>query len=250
MLPEYFSHEAALTISLSLSALSSLAMLAAWAYPMVFIFSIGGWLLIFLMSISFGFSVLLITFPTLNVILQINKITIGLIHDEITSGIIFLRITSIIVGVRFFWNCLFSLKTWIMREQDPPYFIHKFRGLSQYGIFAVAIIILGTMRIDAYTLSDSRFMTILNFVLFFFVDDWIIISDYTEKFSCTPMKFHKLRMGVANILIIGLSLIILFSEYHFFFFIIGIVIFSILLFWSYYQKLEIDNAEHNDGAEA
>ncbi len=209
-----------------------------------------------LMTIYFpivsGLSVFAILYPTINTLFQLGQILEMLNTSAEFSEFLMIRATSILIGIKMFLSSMKSqmsllrLTTFrkIREKGDYVYDEHQtesilyseWRNLSQVSIFIIAAIVI---QFSIYSSqNESLLIGAINLVLFFIVDDWTIINDYSTKYEKEILKFHKLRINIANIiLVIGSTVaMFIFIDWK-----IGLGLFLILVlsaYWRYFYLPE------------
>jgi hypothetical protein len=163
-----------------------------------------------------------LVFPLMNLASHRDNLAI-LLKAELASGVIGLRIVSILLptkALRDLFRGLFREwpKPWsprIMRRSErqilpviPGYVLYT------WSFFQTATFLL---IISALWLFLSRHVSgievgILGWLLFFIVDDWIIISDYHAALGGRILRGHSLRLIVCDILLAALLLRLLFIQ--------------------------------------
>jgi hypothetical protein len=72
-------------------------------------------------------------------------------------------------------------------------------ALTQYGVFLFALTLLWIF--SALNISTTLTLS-LSLTMFFFIDDWVIISEYTNALRGRTLKSHRRRMFVADLLLV------------------------------------------------
>ncbi len=103
--------------------------------------------------------------------------------------------------------------------------------LAQFGIFFCPLLFLWFSR--AWE-NQSVLLGLLNLVVFFFIDDWSVISNYTTILKGRIPKSQRYRLFIANSLLIPTTLIAFYSYTDIFLFITFSVVFSVFIFWRLY----------------
>lgn len=71
----------------------------------------------------------------------------------------------------------------------------------------------------------------LSFTLFFFVDDWVIISEYSAEFRGRTLKWHSRRIWIANLLLAPATVIAAFESFKPIFAALATIAMFVLLIW-------------------
>lgn len=170
------------------------------------------------------------------------------------SNLILLRLSSLILFFqlsRFIFNYLFNKELvltgiypkvltyrWNIREfgqlSDSEYSSMFF---SQVGFFILILCVLLYSIVNNYSSISHQ---ILNWGIFFILDDWGIIHRYSDKFKAI-LNPHRIRILVMNSLMFLLSIIILFTIEEWLFLVVFMIVSAILFEFRYsnYSKIEI-----------
>ena len=221
-----------------------------------------------------------VTFPVVNVMFQLKHIDIAFIKNGFERGLIPILITSFLIGIK---SVPLVFRVFIMmairypkysknkdNESDnesereifkkfPSLDANKYKTidlpyiwkcLAQYSIFSISIILLYIVSTFRSEGNSPLVLIILSWAIFFFVDDWIIISDYSLGLDAKPLKCHDIRIKIANLLLtLGVS-VLLWSEVSFPYAILGTILVVLFLCWLYFFDLssyKIKETEHIDG---
>ncbi len=196
-------HETAgLSSSLWLAGAATVLMFIVWAYPIIYLISLRRFLMVVLVSISTGIGLFLISFPLLNLILQVGALTYKFISSEIMSGGAILRLTAVMIGFFTLEKAINSLVPILSsRENSEAEFVLNLNQISQFCIFCVSAIVLISVKLKYPESVQSVVMMGLNWLLFFFIDDWVIISQYAKELNTRPINLsipHILIPGTAG----------------------------------------------------
>ena len=74
----------------------------------------------------------------------------------------------------------------------------SWRQMAQYGVFTVALGTLYWVKFLSLHSDLTPYIYAFAWVLLFFVDDWILISDYSTTLDSPPIRWHVFRINVAN----------------------------------------------------
>ena len=86
-------------------------------------------------------------------------------------------------------------------------------------------------------------MLLLNWAIFFIIDDWILITDYSKIIKGRILKKHKFRIYSFNIILFFLFIIILCVNYQILYIILGIVVISAFMFLVFISSLSSEDTK-------
>lgn len=160
-------------------------------------------------GVYIGLVLFVLIFPLYNFLSQISLYFIEeFFFSEIENGILFLRLSSILLGFHVIEMTIKFLRV----NKSPKEIRSEHRALlcySQYGLYLISIFCLWMCIINNFS---SSLVILLNWTVFFILDDWIIISAYYIKIDII-IKPHLRR-----ILFLNTVILIIFSFtliYHF-----------------------------------
>ena len=182
------------------------------------LFHYKGWLLFGVPSVSLFTGLLFLLFPIANIGFQIPQISLVVAKELFLDGHFVLGVTAVLLG----WKILcVSWRSFVLifihdrkkRNLDGNSSVRtelgfggvhqidweeSWKQLAQFGIFAISISTLFSLKFLFVDSEPSWLISVFAWVLFFFVDDWILISDYSIKLDVKPIFWHIVRMNVAN----------------------------------------------------
>ena len=200
-------------------------------------------------SLPITANIFLLIYPTLNLILQIHILNVSFFLEEFESGIISLRIISLWIGIVSMHSFLKSYRSIDYLNNKTYETLKELKGLSnrmdekdfyyfisfQYTFYVIIIIFLwGFLIFQIKTLITM----ILNWVIFFIVDDSMIILKYSELLKGRILRFHKYRINFLNLCLYICLSIALFMDSNLIFAIISVVIIGIFFFFLLISQIE------------
>ena len=207
------------------------------------------------LGIFFGFSLFIIIYPIVNILFQIHFLTVEFFIVEIKTGILFLRISSFLIGIKimqFFFTTLFHEEFKSKQFKDFPklkdipkitdYTNFSLLLFSQYGYYLTILFSLWMFVIQGI---DSILVLLLNWAIFFIIDDWILITDYSQIIKGRMLKKHKFRIYFFNIILFLLFIIIMCFNYQILYIIIGSVTVSMFMFLVVIFSFSYEDAEND-----
>jgi hypothetical protein len=215
-------------------------------------------------AVALGLVAFCATFAALNPILQFDLLGYEALADDLTTGTITLRVVSFLLA----WRISKLALHYLLDEERGvgavsfasledthlgakvkrallPYRWREFGdvgklrdvidcksrdmvNLAQYGIFLTSLTLLWTFSaLDV----DSLLVIYLNLTLFFFVDDWAIISDYFVAFKGRMLRPHRGRIWLANTMLMPGLVVAAFLHLHLAMAVLYLVVTILLLFW-------------------
>ncbi|MZG55772.1 hypothetical protein, partial [Photobacterium lucens] len=72
----------------------------------------------------------------------------------------------------------------------------------QYAFYLSCVSSLWFSTINAYS---TIIISLTSWCLFYIIDDWSIISDYSKEYKKTPMKSHKIKVNFFNVLLFSVT---------------------------------------------
>lgn len=164
-----------------------------------------------LISVALDAVVFILTYSTLNFILQIHLYS-EVILEEVEKGILFLRISSLLIGLSSlkYYRRFFSERK--KSYLDNKYFekFKEFKDLApvqtfedftmnailQYSFYMINIIFLWVFIIFQ---MEGLLTWFLNWAVFFITDDWLIILKYSELLKGRILPSHIYRIHLFNL---------------------------------------------------
>ena len=209
--------------------------------------------LTFYLPIIFGLSVFTIIYPLINTISQFDFFYNNFLNNEFNwTEFIIIRLTSIYIGYRTFVSVIGVFKNWFklgiyskvedLNEMKVPIetvefdFKSEWSNLSQVSIYIITAFILQFVFIENNNFSVLAALT--NTVLFFIMDDWNIIHDYTTEYKKNIIKSHKLKINILNIVIVILAIGTTFYHLKWEISIAFVLIIMSSLYWRYIVDLK------------
>jgi len=139
-------------------------------------------------------------------------------QEESKIGLIIIRVSSFVVFyglIKYVFNHVFNkamvfdsgfriIKYEIKQFQIGTISYNSLSSIyfSQMGFYIMALCILFySFRVDHHSISVS----LLNWALFFIIDDWAIIYNYTYRIGAT-IGFDKIKIGFFNLILMFLSI--------------------------------------------
>jgi len=162
----------------------------------------------FLLTFAIGLvlTFIIMLYPLVNLVSQPLKFTnVDFFKTELEKGILPLRISSLLIGFR-----LVIIVFRLLISQDIA---EKFEMLT-YKLFQYFFYIVPLASLWFFTINgDSSIpIVLLSWSIFFILDDWNIIDDYTREFKSKPLGSHALRIFGFNIIIFVLCAVCLFTK--------------------------------------
>ncbi|MFC8507413.1 hypothetical protein ACFU3J_05125 [Streptomyces sp. NPDC057411] len=135
--------------------------------------------------------------------------TLDLLADRLASGSLILQITTVAVAVTVVMRHTLLLRTLFRHEGTTVELWKKLRQLNitnaQGGVFLSALTIMWLLRGHGL---DGIWMTSLAYVFAFFIDDWIIISEYSIRLDVSSLPFHRWRLRLAYVCLLIPSVVL------------------------------------------
>lgn len=236
---EQFSDAVGMTAALWVAGILATFVFASWAYPLVFLVSRRRFLMIVLQAVSTGIGAFLLLYPSFNAVMQIEKLTYTLISNEIQNGGAILRVSSVIIGFFTVWKSFESFVLILPKsENSEEKFVSNLNQIAQYCVFCVAACILISVKLQNNLASDSTALIALHWLFFFFVDDWILISQYTKELHVMPIQWHIYRIYFANFAIITSCIALLVVQFGYLYATGAFVVFLLLIYFSYMKPVQ------------
>jgi hypothetical protein len=268
-----YSYTYGLKTIIIISAIISLLFIFVLMTHTVLLFFRQGWLILIFFSSTLGMGLSEVAFPFINIIIQFNSIDIDFIKNGLDKGLIQLYITGFLVGIKtipLFFRVFILMMLRLSRHRRnnddkleselfskfPSLDESKFNSndlsylwklLSQSSIYSISIILLYIALSLQQFNKPSLIVMYFSWVIFLFVDDWMIISAYSINLDTKPLKSHDLRIKIANILLtVGLFLV-LWSEVSFRYAIFGTILVLLHCYWVYIFDFNLLQKENDDG---
>lgn len=135
--------------------------------------------------------------------------TLDLLADQLANGALILQLTTVAVTVTVVMRHVFLVRTLYRHEGTTVDLWKKLRQLNitnaQGGVFLAALTIMWLLRGHGL---GGIWMTVLAYVFAFFIDDWIIISDYSIKLDVGSLPFHRWRLRLAYVCLLIPSVVL------------------------------------------
>ncbi|MFD0273104.1 hypothetical protein ACFVHB_04210 [Kitasatospora sp. NPDC127111] len=172
-------------------------------------------------------------FVLANVLLQSDAVDRAFLAEEIGSGRLALRIATIAAAYRFFVNARqvsYDLPPQLDDEDDSPYDLEEARArrarirayladrdwrpvriLTRSVVHACALATLWALVILG---RRSLEITVLNFLIAFSVDDFLLMASYRLDKKTTPPAWPRLQVALTHWAILALLCTVLFQEFE------------------------------------
>ncbi|MEV0450264.1 hypothetical protein [Streptomyces sp. NPDC050600] len=129
-----------------------------------------------------------------------RRATLNSLAGQLATGSLILQLTTVAVGVTVLMRHISFLRTLFGHDGTTLELWRKLRQLNitnaQGGVFLAALTIMWLLRGHGL---DGLWMTSLAYVFAFFIDDWIIISEYSIRLDVPSLTFHKWRLRFAYV---------------------------------------------------
>ncbi|GAA2804081.1 hypothetical protein [Streptomyces showdoensis] len=127
-----------------------------------------------------------------------RQATLNSLAERLSNGSLILQLTTMAVGVTVLMRHISFLRTLFGHDGSTAELWKKLRQLlitnAQGGVFLAALTIMWLLRGHGL---DGLWMTTLAYVFAFFIDDWIIISEYSIRLDVPSLTFHRWRLRLA-----------------------------------------------------
>ncbi|MBZ6476494.1 hypothetical protein [Streptomyces griseocarneus] len=168
------------------------------------------------LATTVGVAVFCLLFATINPLLQLDSMDSDEIRRQWNSGILALRAASVIFVVFVLRNSVSYLR-WLAElgskkklhesKIESPLDIparlseedRQLRDLCQSAIFTAALFVMWVLYAQGVR---TAWTAIIAWVFTFFSDDWVIMSDYSRVLKGQLLRWHRLRINVANALLV------------------------------------------------
>lgn len=138
-----------------------------------------------------------------------RRATLNRLAEQLASGSLILQLTTVAVGVTVLMRHIGFLRTLYAHSGTTVELWRKLRQLNmtnaQGGVFLAALTIMWLLRGHGL---DGLWMTGLAYVFAFFIDDWIIISEYSIRLDVSSLTFHKWRLRFAYVCLLVPSVVL------------------------------------------
>lgn len=171
--------------------------------------------------IIFFIPLFLLLFPLVNLISQYEVVLrLDFLEAEINSGVLALRISSIMIFINIVLLAGKKYEFILAERISAIYFQYVF-----YGLTLVMLWILTIMS------KVSLSTVLLSWAIFFIIDDWAIITSYSNELKTHPIKAHANRILFFNT---GILLLLVYTIFIHFGFIISLIL-TPFFFHIYFQ---------------
>lgn len=175
----------------------------------------------FLLALAAGLGSFAGAYAVLNPLLQITELDGPWFTAEIASGRLALRTASVLVG-----SAGLGALVQLIRSGPDPFLMDSVQALSTWHerenrrlkrVFAhQAFLYTSVMSLLWLMAAQDRTsvpIVALNWLVTFVVDDWAILGHYTRRYYIRPSWRHTVQLQAVNLLIAGLVVVVLISEY-------------------------------------
>jgi len=147
-------------------------------------------------------------------------------NEHFITENVLLRINSLLIGWKIFKGLfftvaeLFDLPIKYLRKQrefrgnhfsdDTSFLELHVRNLSQLGIYLASILTI--YYFQSFENQHDVKYTILNFIVFFIIDDWNVINDYAYELKGRILSYQSLKIDFCNLLIFIFTIALLWKE--------------------------------------
>jgi len=202
---------------------------------------LGATILVSCFAVYIGLVLFVLIFPLYNLLAQIPSYIIeDYFFSEIGNGILFLRLSSFLLGCH-----VLEITINFLRGNKPPKEnSSEHRVLlcyAQYGLYLISVFCLWMCIINNFS---SSLVILLNWIVFFILDDWIIISSYYIKID-KILKSHIIRIILLNTVILIIFSITLIYHFKLIWSVIAIIITFIFYLFSFFLFREIYKQRYN-----
>lgn len=128
-----------------------------------------------------------------------NKGLISFIIQDLEESLFPLRIASLLITFQIGYLTYKIIKKEIVL--DKSFNILKSYIPFQYLFYLLTIIFLWELNSLELSGHELAILKMLNWAVFFILDDFIIITAYSTKFNSLPFKWHSQLISVFNIII-------------------------------------------------
>ncbi len=200
-----------------------------------------------------GLSTFILTYPVINTIYNIEPILETANNDSSTAiEFLVLRFSSAFIGCKIFISCLkfnynwFRLSHFKSKAKKGEHIINVYNtegetliewsNIAQMGIYSVMAFCL--LLSGYYSQESSILISLLNAALFFIVDDWNIIHDYTKEYQKEILKNHKIKIDLTNCVLVLLGIIISIVYFKWEITLLNCILILLSVYWKYVYKVE------------
>ncbi|HMG15153.1 MAG TPA: hypothetical protein VK590_06890 [Saprospiraceae bacterium] len=205
-----------------------------------------------------GFGVFAILYSLINTIGQYHLVLDAfLLKKNSITDFILLRVSSIFTGLLITINSFKVLSRQSillvyprLEEKMQEKYNHTIyrkliywesRNLSQLSIYILTLFILQVVSFNQT--NHILLWTISNTVLFFIIDDWQIIKDYAKITDGLILKWHEIRIGIANVILILSTMILVWLYVNWIFALIITILFIYSIYFRYFFNFYKATAE-------
>ncbi|GEM_PF-6906336 len=205
-----------------------------------------------------GLGIFAILYPLVNTIGQYHLIydTFFLKKINITDFIL-LRVSSIFTGLSILINSFKVLGRQsillayprLEKKVQEKYNHTEYKKLIHWegrNFSQLSIYILTLFTLQVVSFSHTEYIltwTIANTVLFFIIDDWQIINDYTKITDGIIIKWHEIRIGIANVILFISTMILVWIYINWIIALVSTIIFIYSIYWRYFFNFYKATAE-------
>lgn len=138
-----------------------------------------------------------------------RRATLNSLAEQLANGSLVLQLTTVAVGVTVLMRHISFLRTLFGHDGTTLELWRKLRQLNitnaQGGVFLASLTIMWLLRGHGL---DGLWMTSLAYVFAFFIDDWIIISEYSIRLDVPSLTFHRWRLRFAYVCLLVPSVVL------------------------------------------
>lgn len=199
-----------------------------------------------------GVGIFAVLYPLFNTLGQYQVFYDSIFVKKIHTDLILLRVSSILIGFSILMNgfkviyrtgLLLSFTRLEKKEQgkinhpEELKLLHgESRNFSQLSIYLMTIFTL-----QAISINQPHFillMTITNTVLFFIIDDWEIINEYSIVTKGVILKKHEIKILITNAILFISSITLLWLNVSFVWAGLMTIPFVYSIYWRYFSPLK------------
>jgi hypothetical protein len=162
-----------------------------------------------------------ITFAVLNPLLQLDKLfSGGELGRQLQDGTLVLRLSTIAFASTVLWRAVLFLRRKEDREfesdvENVPELLNDdmrfMRDAAQSAAFLAALFALWLLYAREVSTPSTA---LLAYVFAFFSDDWWIMSDYSRPLKGRLLRWHGVRLDIANVLLLAPIAVIAWQEFR------------------------------------
>ncbi|MEU7730305.1 hypothetical protein AB0B78_34585 [Streptomyces sp. NPDC040724] len=140
--------------------------------------------------------------------------TLDSLTEQVSNGSLILRITTLLVALTATIRYCAQVRAVFKNKGPAATLWRETRQLNltnaQGGVFLSALTIVWLLQGRGI---DGVWMAVLSYAFAFFIDDWIIISEYSVKLDLPALPLHKWRLRFAYICLLTPSLALAWNEF-------------------------------------